>query len=122
MKKKNFKNKVLIIAEIGNNHEGNFKLAKKLIKLAAKAGVDAVKFQTFIPENFVFKSKNKKAFKRLKKFQLSFEQFRYLKRYAHSLKLFFISTPLDFKSADFLIKTADQIKISSSSLFASATL
>ena len=45
--------KVFIIAEIGNNHEGNFKLAKKMINEAAVAGVDAVKFQTFIPEKFV---------------------------------------------------------------------
>ena len=48
--------KVFIIAEIGNNHEGNFKLAKKLIFLAAKAGVDAVKFQTYKTEEFVKKT------------------------------------------------------------------
>ena len=52
-KKFNFKNKVLIIAEIGNNHEGSFKLAKRLIEKAAKAGVDAVKFQTFKTEKYV---------------------------------------------------------------------
>ena len=43
----------MIIAEIGNNHEGSFSLAKKLIEKAAKAGVDAVKFQTFETEEFV---------------------------------------------------------------------
>ena len=42
-----------IIAEIGNNHEGSFKVAKKMIYKAAAAGVDAVKFQTFLPEHFV---------------------------------------------------------------------
>ena len=42
--------------EIGNNHEGDFKLAKKMISLAAKAGADAVKFQTFIPEYYVSSS------------------------------------------------------------------
>ena len=41
------KDKVIIVAEIGNNHEGSFSLAKKLIDEAAQAGVDAVKFQTF---------------------------------------------------------------------------
>ena len=47
MKIKNFnlKKKVFIIAEVGNNHEGNFTLAKKLVHQAAKAGVDANKFQ-----------------------------------------------------------------------------
>jgi len=46
--------KTLIIAEIGNNHEGDFGMAKKLISLlAAKAEVDAVKFLIFKTENFV---------------------------------------------------------------------
>ncbi len=39
--------KVLIIAEAGVNHNGNMELAKKLIDVAAKAGTDLVKFQTF---------------------------------------------------------------------------
>ena len=34
-----------MIAEIGNNHEGNLNIAKKLINEAKKAGADAVKFQ-----------------------------------------------------------------------------
>ncbi len=38
-------NKVFIIAEVGINHNGDIKLAKKLIYEAKKAGVDAVKFQ-----------------------------------------------------------------------------
>ena len=55
MIKKSFNKKqgVFIIAEIGNNHEGDFYIAKKMIEEAYKAGVDAVKFQTFIPENYV---------------------------------------------------------------------
>ena len=43
------KNKTIIIAEIGVNHNGKLKLAKKLIEIAAKANVDYVKFQTSIP-------------------------------------------------------------------------
>ena len=42
---KNIKN-VFVVAEIGVNHEGNINLAKRMINLASKAGVDAVKFQT----------------------------------------------------------------------------
>ena len=41
---------VFIVAEIGNNHEGDFDVAQELIRQAAKAGADAVKFQTFLPE------------------------------------------------------------------------
>ena len=43
-------NKTYIIAEIGVNHNGSVKLAKKLID-KAKAGADAVKFQSFSAEN-----------------------------------------------------------------------
>ena len=41
------KNKVFIIAEIGVNHNGNLKLAKKSILEAKNSGADAVKFQSF---------------------------------------------------------------------------
>ena len=40
-------NKVLIIAEIGVNHNGKLSIAKKLIKKAAEAGADVAKFQIF---------------------------------------------------------------------------
>jgi len=39
-----------IIAEIGINHNGSVEIAKELIKSAAEAGVDAVKFQKRTPE------------------------------------------------------------------------
>ena len=51
------KNKVKIIAEIGVNHNGSLELAKKLILKCKKAGVDYVKFQSYITEELV----NKKA-------------------------------------------------------------
>ena len=41
------------IADIGANHDGSLSRAKKLIKLAAKAGADAVKFQHFKAETIV---------------------------------------------------------------------
>jgi N,N'-diacetyllegionaminate synthase len=114
MKLKNFnlKKKVFIIAEVGNNHEGNFTVAKKLVHQAARAGADAVKFQTFKTKNFIRK-KDKKRFKQLKKFELSYKQFQFLRKLAHINKIKFISTPLDLESADFLIKNTDIIKIAS---------
>lgn len=39
--------KVFIVAEIGCNHNGDYQLAKRMVDEAKKAGVDAVKFQTF---------------------------------------------------------------------------
>ena len=106
------KNDPFIIAEIGNNHEGSFKLAKKLIIEAAKTGVDAVKFQTFQTENYV-NSKDKKRFNRLKKFELTQKQFLELAIFARKKKLIFISTPFDIQSATNLNKIVDCFKISS---------
>ena len=114
MKKINFNNlkNTFIIAEVGNNHEGNFNIARKLIKLAAKAGVDAVKFQTFIVDEFINKEE-KKRFNQLKKFQLTYNQFKELKKIANNHNLRFISTPLDFKSSKFLLQNSDLMKIAS---------
>lgn len=42
--------KIIFIAEIGLNHNGDISLAEKMIASAASAGADAVKFQTFVPE------------------------------------------------------------------------
>ena len=108
----NTSKKVFIIAEIGNNHEGNFDLAKKMIIAAAATGVDAVKFQTFIPEHFV-SSEDETRLKRLKKFQLSFEEFKELSKIAKNKGLIFFSTPLDLKSAMFLNTIQPIFKISS---------
>ena len=77
--------KIFIVAEIGNNHEGNFRVAKKMINEASAAGVDAVKFQTFIPEHFV-SYEDQSRLKRLKDFQLSYKQFRELSKIAKKKK------------------------------------
>ena len=52
------KGKTIIIAEIGVNHNGKLKLAKKLIEIAAKAKVDYVKFQTSIPSLHISENAN----------------------------------------------------------------
>ena len=43
-------NKTFIIAEIGVNHNADFELAVEMIEAAANCGVDAIKFQTAVPE------------------------------------------------------------------------
>ena len=52
-------NKLQIIAEIGVNHNGKVFIAKKLIDVAAEAGATAVKFQTYVTDNFVLKKTKK---------------------------------------------------------------
>ena len=110
---KNIKKKTpFVVAEIGNNHEGSFEIAKKLVKAAAKTGVSAVKFQTFRTEYYVNQT-DKKRFNQLKKFELTKKNFIYLSELAKDLNLKFISTPFDLESANFLSKIVDIFKISS---------
>jgi len=114
MKESNFNNKdrVFIVAEIGNNHEGNFEVAKELIKEASAAGADAVKFQTYIPEKYVTSSDYKRV-SMLKKFQLSNDEFLELAKFAKQSNIILFSTPFDLESASFLNTFQDIFKISS---------
>ena len=106
------KKKYLIVAEAGNNHEGNIKNAYKLIDQAVKGRADAIKFQTFNTEMYV--SVNEKiAYKKLKKFQLKPDDFKKLFSYAKKKKIILFSTPFDIKSADYLNKFQNVFKISS---------
>lgn len=109
----NKKKKIFIIAEIGNNHEGSFKTAKKLIYKAKLSGADAVKFQIFKPELFVHKDQTKRL-KVLKKFQLNYDQFISLKKYSKKLNIKFFASAFDLESLDFILKNTDIIKVASS--------
>jgi len=104
--------KVLIVAEIGNNHEGDFVTAQKLVGEAAACGVGAVKFQVFRTRHFV-SAGDRARYDRLSSFELSYEQFGELHRLAKSLGLLFIATPLDLESAAFLEGIVDAYKIAS---------
>ena len=104
--------KIMVIAEIGNNHEGQFDVAEEMVRQAAACGVDAVKFQTFRTEKYV-SSVDEARFNRLKEFELTFDQFSDLSVLAHDLGILFISTPLDMESAEFLETIVDSYKIAS---------
>lgn len=109
------KERVFIIAEIGCNFEGDLEQAKEMIRKAAEAGADAVKFQTFVPENLASKCAEKfweiegcLGETQLEEFmqmpQLNFEQYNELYKEAVKLGLVFFSTPSDEDSADMLEK------------------
>jgi N,N'-diacetyllegionaminate synthase len=108
----NTEEKVMVVAEIGNNHEGDFDLAQKMVEKAAETGVDAVKFQTFKTKHYVSKA-NPERFAKLKSFELTYEQFEKLSIQARDLGLLFISTPFDLESADAIRHFVDGIKIAS---------
>jgi sialic acid synthase SpsE len=103
---------VLVVAEIGNNHEGDFKLAGEMIRRAAQCGVGAVKFQTVRAGQLVRRSEADR-FERLTRFEFSEEQFSSLSALAHELGLLFLSTPLSLQAAAFLEKMVDAYKIAS---------
>jgi N,N'-diacetyllegionaminate synthase len=97
----NTKNTTYVIAEIGINHGGDLGLALSLIESAARTGVDAVKFQTYITEKRAPKG-NQALFDILKRCELPFEAFRTLKSCADCHGLDFFSTPFDQESVEYL--------------------
>lgn len=120
------KNKTLIIAEIGVNHNGNINLAKKLINVAKKAGCDYVKFQSYKAENLVQSKtniigyqrknlkKNIKQVKMLKKYELSRKDHQILINYCKKKKINFLSSPFDVESLKLLFSLSIfDIKIAS---------
>ena len=105
--------KVFIIAEIGNNHEGNISLAKEMVWAAKEAGVDAVKFQTFQTEHFISRH-DKERFKRLKGFELTQDAFCSLASESSKAGITFLSTPFDIGSVNALGPLVPAFKIASS--------
>lgn len=104
--------KILIIAEIGSNHNNNFHLLEKLIKIAKKSGCDAVKFQLFKAKNLV--SKNTKAYKILKNLELSNNWIPRIRRLCTKYKILFACSPFDENAVEILKKNkCDIIKIAS---------
>lgn len=103
---------ILIIAEIGNNHEGSYTLAEEMIGVAAEAGAGAVKFQTIVPTKLV-SATQKERVQQLTKFQLSYDEFEKLSRVAEQAGVLFLSTPFDLESAKFLNPLVPAFKIAS---------
>lgn len=96
-------NRTYVIAEIGINHGGDEGAAMALLESAARAGADAVKFQTYITEQRVPDPVgNKAVYDILKKCELPFEAFGRLKARAVELGVDFFSTPFDRESVEYL--------------------
>jgi N-acetylneuraminate synthase len=105
--------KVIIIAEAGVNHNGDMTLARQLIDAAAEAGVDFVKFQTFIPHLLVSNRAAKAEYQKqntqdgsqidmLNQLALTHLQFRELKDYCDQKNIGFLSTGFDDQSVRFI--------------------
>lgn len=117
---KNSKSNVYIIAEAGVNHNGSLDRALQLIDVAAEAGADAVKFQTFKTELVISRfapkadyqklttASNESQFDMVKKLELDEAAHKRLSAYCKKRKIEFISTPFDPESIDLLV---DKLKI-----------
>ncbi len=104
-----------IIAEAGVNHNGSLSMAKELVEAAAKAGADAVKFQTFKAEQIVSRTAEKAPYQKastsggksqydmLKGLELSEHMHIELASYCEKLGITFLSTAFDLTSLDFLL-------------------
>lgn len=118
-----------IIAEAGVNHNGSLALARKLVDAAAKAGADAVKFQTFRAESLATETAPLASYQKaymglkgsqqemLRRLELSPEHHEALLHHCQKRKILFLSTPFDPLSAGFLFHLGVKgFKISSGDL------
>lgn len=104
-----------IIAEAGVNHNGDLDTARRLIDVAAAAGADAVKFQTFRADALVSKSAPKAEYQKkltdagesqydmIKRLELSEQDHRILIGHCRNRGIQFLSSPFDTASARFLL-------------------
>lgn len=104
---------VFVIAEVGINHNGDIKIAKKLIDAAAKAGADAVKFQKRTTTEILTKEGLEKPYtsphafaptygEHRDKLEFGEKEYRELKDYADEKKILFFASVWDHSSTDFL--------------------
>ena len=103
--------RTFIIAEIGNNHNGDFERAKLMIDKAVEMGADCAKFQMrHISDVYRAQSLNKSGddlgteyiIDLLKKFELSVDQQKTLSEYCREQGILYMCTPWDSKSVDVL--------------------
>jgi len=112
---KNLSKEVVVVAEIGPNHEGSTETAASLVEAAADAGADAVKFQSYTPARFIA-ANNPDRLARVAKFSLSEEAHRQLADLAKSKGIAFVSTPVTEDWVPLLAELCPAIKIASGDL------
>jgi len=105
-----------IMLEAGINHNGDLGMAKEMIRAAKRAGVDAIKFQTFKADEFVvdpelmftYRSQGKDVTESMlgmfRRYELSPEEWIALKRVCEEEGLLFLSTPQNVADMEFLVE------------------
>jgi sialic acid synthase SpsE len=108
----NTREQVVVIAEIGNNHEGDAGRAREMVDAAAEAGADVVKFQAIEPR-WLVRPEETARIEQLERFRLEPEQFAALAEQAHGLGVGFACTPFDLDAIAWLEPLVDVFKIAS---------
>lgn len=105
----------LVVAEAGVNHDGSIDQARRLVDVAAEAGADVVKFQTFRAKSLVTSEAPKARYQEgttgaggsqkemLAELELDRRQHEVLLRQCEDRGIEFLSTPFDIESARFLV-------------------
>lgn len=93
---------LIIVAEIGINHNGKVELAKKMIEAASSSGAHMIKLQSFQPERFV--TPDVSYYNDLKKLSFTFDMQRELFEFAKKRGATLFSAPFDAESVDFLME------------------
>lgn len=99
-----------IIAEIGWNHMGSLKLAKKMILEAKKSGADFVKTQIFNVENLKEGPWDNDGRREIyKKAQLDYRKYKELFNYAKKIKCKFFASAMSLKDAELIKKVNNEL-------------
>jgi N-acetylneuraminate synthase len=107
--------RALVIAEIGNNHDGSMGQAKALIDAAAEAGADAAKFQTHIAEAEMLPSTptpphfDEPRFTFTQRMELTEDQHSELRDYAEERGLIFFSSPFSVEAVELLERVGNPL-------------
>ncbi len=112
---KDLPREVAIVAEIGVNHEGDPEAALRLIRLAAEAGADAVKFQSYTPARYAA-SNDAERLARVGRFALDETTHERLAAEAKARGIHFFSTPLSEDWVPVIARLGAAIKIASGDL------
>jgi N,N'-diacetyllegionaminate synthase len=112
---KDLDHEVAIVAEVGVNHEGDSGTASVLMRLAADAGADAVKFQSFTPARYASAS-DPARLERVSGFALDEAAHRKLAAEAVDLGIAFFSTPVSDDVVPLLDELCPAFKIASGDL------
>ena len=112
---RNIDTEVALVAEVGVNHEGDSEAALRLVRLAAEAGADAVKFQTFTPARFASAS-DPERLARVTKFALDEPTHARLAHAAEAQGIVFFSTAVSEDVVPLLDRLCPAIKIASGDL------